>query len=126
MNGELFDIKKLLEEANKYLKNPDVIIDPYDMTFVWMNEKILRRAGKNLVGERVASTSEDPYGIEDFRVMSAEVMTVDHKVRKKEILIKMGPGKKRKALINYVMIKFDNQPYLVTKVIKIERKPAYD
>ncbi|MFZ5364348.1 MAG: hypothetical protein ACOZAG_02610 [Patescibacteria group bacterium] len=114
------NLKKLLEKANEYLKNPDNIIDPYDMTFVWVSEEITEKVGRNLVGERVVSTSEDPQGIDDFRVMAAGAATVDYKVKEKEILIKTGPNEKRKALVNYVFIEFDNQPYLVTKRIKFE------
>ncbi len=114
------NVKELLEKANKYLKDPDAIIDPYDMTFVWVSEERTKKFSNDLVGERVASTSEDAHGIQDFGKMSMEATTPDYKVREKEIILHVGPNEKRKALINYVVIEFGGQPYLVTKVIRLE------
>jgi len=112
------NLEMLLKEANKYLKKPDVIIDPFDMTFVWSNDKSIKHFEDGLVGERVAKTAEDPSGIEDFRKMSAEASTVDYKIKNKEILLHLGPNIKKKTRIKYVTIEFNNQPYLVSKIDK--------
>ncbi|MBD3311436.1 MAG: hypothetical protein GF349_02995 [Candidatus Magasanikbacteria bacterium] len=92
------------------------------MTFVWVSERISKNVDRNLVGETVASVSEDPRGIQDFEKMNIEATTVDYNVKEKEIFFKAGPNKNKKALINFVVIEFDGQPYLVTKIKKYEKK----
>jgi len=110
-------VKELLEEAKKYIKDPDSIIDPYDMTHVWVSERGQARFGKDVAGHKVASTSEHPEGLEDFRQMSLDAVTMDGKVKEKKILLNLGEEKKL-VLINYIVIEYNRQPYLITKVMK--------
>ena len=112
------NVKKLLEIANKYLKDPDTIIDPYDMTFVWLSEKSKKYAG-NQVGKQIASVSKDPGGKIDFQSLNVEAGTIDYNIKKKKIAIQVGSEYKN-VWINSVVIEFNNQPYLVSKFIKFE------
>lgn len=114
------NIKGLLKEANKYIKNPDNIIDPYDMAFVYVSKKLKKLHGKNFENTQISSLVEDAEGKKNFEKMDLNAVTIDYKVKEKKIIIQTKPNEKRKALINYVVIKFDNQPYLVTKMIKME------
>jgi hypothetical protein len=114
----MVNIKGLLEEANKYIKDPDAIVDTYDMTFVWVSERVKKMQG-NMAGNQIAKQTEDPTGISDFKSADLNAMTIDYKVKKKNIVIITKDNKKKKATIKFIVIEYDNQPYLISKFTKI-------
>ena len=52
----------LLEEAKKVTKNPDAIIDMYDLTYVWISKKLADINGfpaSEMLGKQITDFHED-------------------------------------------------------------------
>jgi hypothetical protein len=112
------NIPKLLEKANAYLKDPDTIIDPYDMTYVWVSEMAKFVLGDDCVGKPVVRDSPSSDGTDDHGRLDMAVSLDNHKVSRRSINLKLKSGESKEMQLDYVFIEFDNQPYLVTKSVR--------
>jgi hypothetical protein len=112
----MVDIDKLLGIANNHITDPDTIIDPYDMTYVWLSQNAQKFLG-DIVGKRVAMDSRSPDGSADYGRLDMVSALNDTKSGRRKIVVQSGSGQRREMLIAYKIIDFEGQPYLVTKAI---------
>ncbi len=109
------DIDALVKEARKHIDDPDAIIDPYDLTFVWVNEKAAKSFGYS------ASEMTDKQVLDFTLLPRTKVMkitlTLLHGLFKQEIPIKTKGGKRVDKRIKYKVIRFEGCPYFVTKFL---------
>jgi hypothetical protein len=116
----LINIEKILEEANKYIKDPDVIIDVYDMTYVWTSIYHCEVTGYSKAEQtnmRIAVNSQLENG-GDTHQMAAETMN-PYKPFERKMIITTKTGDTKTAEINGIVIEFDNQPYIIGKMISV-------
>ena len=109
---------KLLEKANSYLKDPDTIIDPYDMTYVWVSKSAMMLLGDNVVGKRVSMDSKSADGTQDYGRSHLPAAMNTSNVGRRKIIIKTKSNELKELLIDYIIILFENQPYLITKSVR--------
>jgi len=114
----LTDIKKLLKEGEKYIKNPDVIIDVFDMTYVWVSKyhcKITEYTEKEQINMQIAVNSQLVNG--DTRTMALEV-GIPYQPFERMMIITTKTGKKKMSNVQGIVINFNGQPYIIGKMNK--------
>ncbi len=110
------DIQKILAKAKEKISEPDVIIDPYDLTYVWVSDKmcdLFDYTAEELIGKQIREFQhgkKDPREVEVEMAESKSLIPVDFSIKHKsgkEINIK-GEG---------ISFEFEEQPYLVGKIV---------
>ncbi len=115
----LTDIQELLKEANKHIPDPDVIIDVYDMTYAWVSQKhstITEYTKEEQINTRISEISQLKHG--DTNNTAPEALTPNQKFTQ-EMILTTKSGKKKEAEVAGIVIEFNNQPYLIGKILKV-------
>ena len=115
----LTDTQELLKVATEVIQDPDVVMDPYDMSFLWMSEKSRRISGDNLIGQPIAHYARDKEGVHDFGKVDEDSGVV-HGVREKQVILKLQSGGEMEATLQYSVFEFDHRPYLVGRLKDVE------
>jgi hypothetical protein len=113
------NIENFLDVANKYIKNPDVIIDVYDMTYIWTSayhSEITGYTKEEQTNMRIAKNSQLVNG--DTSQIAEEVMIPNTPFVRK-IIITTKTGEKKVADIEGIVIEINNQPYLIGKMTSV-------
>lgn len=114
------DVRQLLEYAKQFIENPDLIVDPYDLTYVWVSKKFCNISGyssSELVGEQLLKF-EDYKNVEPWRIES-KMVTPNKKIRINSLLlVKNGPNVKINGYGR--SFEFDNQPYMAGKILEVK------
>jgi len=113
---------EILQEAKKYVKDPDWIFDLYDFSAVWVSEKMAILAG---------------YSINEFKTMNVydlfpwdkkkthKFLTSNMEAKGRVIAtVKDKSGKILEATNEYYNISYNNGFYRIGKVIKIIEKSS--
>lgn len=109
-------IHLLLDEASKYIQNPDVIIDVYDMTYVWVSSfhcEVTGYSNEEEVNMRIAGNSQLVNG--DTRQMAPET-SEPYKPFDRDVIITTKNGERKIAKVHSIVIEYERQPYLVGKM----------
>jgi hypothetical protein len=114
------DIKLLLEKANQMINDPDVIIDLFDLSFVWVGAKLVK-----LLGYPKSEILEKPF--HDFvRVNKIDIRNmVYYMFRKKgqnRFTMKTKLKKNVEVNANVKVFEFKGGFYQVGKITKIGNK----
>jgi hypothetical protein len=115
----LINTDNLLIEANKFIKDPDVIIDVYDMTYVWVSAYHCEVTGYTKEEEtdmRIEINSEIING--SAQSMAPE-STQPYKPFETKVIITTKTGEKKAAKTQGIVIQFIDQPYLIGKMVSV-------
>lgn len=112
------DTKRLITEAGNVIEDPDIIIDVYDMTFVWVSDKILKISGmkkEDFINKQVFEYDRRKrLDIKKLQFTMLSKLSLTHTVpvkTKNERLLKI----KLKAY----NVSIDGNPYIVEKIKKV-------
>jgi len=111
--------EKLLAEANKIIKGPDVIIDPYDLTYVWVSKKICKifeYSCDDIISKQL--TEFEIYNKRQPREIEMEMIDSDKPIEINSF-VKTKSGKKIRFMGEGQGFKFGGHPYLVGKIKKV-------
>lgn len=107
------ETKNIIKKANSIIKNPDAIVDLYDLTFLWVNKKTAETYGYTpyeMIGKNVASFCFVKHGEPIDVALSFISSTFTHTMP-----IKTKEGEKVVRKMQYKIFKYERNPYLVTK-----------
>ncbi len=115
---------QVVTEARKYLDTVDFVIDLYDKSFVWANEKVLHTAGY---------TADEFSKLHTYDTLDKSVDPEAYRNELAEELIKMQgttivlcntkTGKKIRLEIEYRVFQCNDGWYRAAKVLKVEELP---
>lgn len=112
-------LAEIFKKAAKFIENPDVIIDVYDMTYAWVSDyhcQISEYSEAEQVGEPIAKISQLEEG--DTSKIAPEV-TMPNKKFVRQMIITTKSGQQKSAQVEGVVLEIAGQPYLVGKIIQI-------
>jgi hypothetical protein len=112
----IINIEKLVDLANTYIKNPDVIIDVYDMTYAWVSAYHCDVTGytkEEQTNMKIAVNSQLVGG--DTHHIAQEIMTPNI-LFKRKMIITTKNGDTKAAEIQGIVIEFERQPYIIGKI----------
>ncbi len=112
------NIDSLLAAAKKKIKNPDIIIDPYDLTYVWLSDKFCQLSDytcAELIGKS-SQTIED-FADQELREIETEMAYSQDKVPVESVLTKKDGSKIQIKGYGYSFT-YQNDPYMVGKIVK--------
>ena len=121
MNNIIHMKADLIKKAGELLENPDMIIDLYDFTIVWMSEKLrgILSAGDELIGTHLT----DMFAIPEFQKREK---VMEH-INKSHGFFKISLKSKDRAVVKFDVefrtVEFNNGFYHIGKFIKYEKVP---
>ncbi|MBN2422723.1 PAS domain-containing protein [Candidatus Woesearchaeota archaeon] len=116
------NVDALLKKVREKMQNPDIIVDPYDLTFVWVSEGYCKLTGyscSDLIDKQLFFTSVQTK--DTARKMEMDMLS-KRESDIKEIPIKKKTGKVVIAKVKDIIINFENHPYMAGKLIKVIKK----
>lgn len=111
------DTQAILALTKGELQNPDAIIDPYDLTFLWVSKKCCELSGyteKELIGKQIFVTCPK---YKDPTEMEVNMQSDPPKERLIPIIKK--DGKKITFKIKSVAVKMGDSPYHVGEILEV-------
>jgi len=118
----ILDINALLEKTKEKIPNPDIVIDPYDLTFVWVSEKYCELTGYSkteLINTQVFSAAD--MKPEELRQIKMEMISQKNIVTR-EMPLKTKTGEQIIIKAKDALITFQGNPYIVGTLI--EKNPS--
>ena len=113
------NVDMILKKAEEKIPNPDIIVDPFDLTFVWVSKRYCELTGYHeaeLIDKQIFFTSTQ----EEEKARKMETDMLSEKSRKKmQIPIKTKSGKVLIAEVEDTIINFENHPYMAGRLIRI-------
>jgi len=109
---------KLLEEAEKKIKGPDVIVDPLDYTYCWVSArhaKLLGYTAREMVDEQVFHFTALPVTAEAKNKL---MLTMAKPSGVTQIPLKTKGGKRMLVKFRHAVFEFEGSPYMAAKAIK--------
>ena len=111
-------IKNILQKAKKHISDPDLIIDPYDLTFVWVSDNfcnITRYSKSEIIGEQFFKISTRRP--DEAKQIEMEIIKTDS-VKQIKLPIKTKDGTEMIVLGKSCNIYFDGQPFMAGNILK--------
>ena len=111
------DLGALLKKAKTTLKDVDIVVDPYDLTFIWVSDKLCRLSGfeqDKLVGQQIFAL--DIRGQPATKEIELMMMRADEN-NVIEVPVKTKDGKDIIVKIQAISITFKDQPYMVARIV---------
>jgi PAS domain S-box-containing protein len=111
------DIEEILKKANEKVKDPDVIVDPYDLSYVWVSEKFCRITGYSkaeLAGKQIIDVSARKK--DDVKRIEMEIMG-SNSGKPMSVPLRTKGGKRIEFKGAAYHIDFRGQPYVVAKLM---------
>lgn len=109
----------LMLEAKKYIKEPDIIVDLYDITIEWLHPRLIKKfkLPDNYINKNVVPLTEI------FEFSKREMLSIIWKSKKTEggrtITAKLKNGKKYKITAKFKTFIFNKTLYRVGEMKKI-------
>jgi hypothetical protein len=120
MNQE--NIKKMLKKANEYIKDLDVVIDPYDMTYVWVSDNqcnISEYSAAEQIDKQIAMNISIEH--KDVRNTIIEDIT-NNTLSEKKLFLKTKTGEEKILMVESMSLLYNNQPYLIGRIKQVKKK----
>ena len=122
INMPLVDVGMLLAKVREKMKEPDIVVDPYDLTFVWVSKNYCKLTGYSedeLIDKQLFFTSTQ----DKNKLREMELELLSEKVGdKKEIPIKTKSGKILIARVEDVIVNFEDHPYMAGRLLELVNK----
>lgn len=115
----IVNVEKLLAEANKYIKNPDVIVDVFDMTYTWVSDYHCEVTGYTKEEQENMRIEVNSQVVGGDTGKTAPEAAVPFKPFERKVVITTKTGEKKVYDTQGIVIEFNNQPFLVGKMIAI-------
>lgn len=110
--------EELFQKAKEYISNPDIVVNLYDFSVVWLSPRAQKMSGyseKELSGELIRIT--DIFGFKEDEAI--KTVWKDTKTEgERHFVAKMKDGKQYEVVIHFFAFKFGDTPYRVGEIKK--------
>ncbi len=112
------EVDKLLEQAKKKLHDLDLIVDPYDLSFVWVSSKVCKLIGYS-EKEALATQMIEVHTGQEEEVKRMEMeFSCPFPEKQMNLPIRTKDGIELKLTTKTVCFEFDGQPYVIGKILE--------
>ncbi len=112
------ELERLLEKAKKKLADFDMIVDPYDLSFVWVSEKICKMIGLSEAEAMATQMIEIHTGQEEEVRRIESEFSCPFPDKQVKLPIRTKDGKELHINTKASCFEFDGQPYVIGKILE--------